>query len=64
MRKTALALMVTAAIALAGCGESSTSSGNAGEATEGKDASKAPAKLTLSKRDQAFCTRATGVSSG
>lgn len=57
MRKTALALMVTAAIALAGCGESSTSStGNDGETTATK---KAPAKLTLSERDQAFCTRAT-----
>ena len=59
MRKTALTLVVTAAIALAGCGQSSTSSGNAGDATEGKDASGAPAKLTLSKRDQAFCAKAT-----
>ncbi|MFE6508118.1 hypothetical protein ACFVBP_10645 [Nocardioides sp. NPDC057764] len=59
MRKTALALVVTAAIALTGCGQSSTSSGKAGEATESKDVSNAPAKLTLSKRDQAFCTRAT-----
>lgn len=60
MRKTALALMVTAAIALAGCGGSSTSStGNDGETTASKDAGETPAKLTLSKRDQAFCTRAT-----
>lgn len=58
MRKTALAFMATAAIALAGCGESSTSS-TGSEKTPSKDASKAPAKLTLSERDQAFCTRAT-----
>lgn len=60
MRKTALALMVTATLAVAGCGESSTSStGNDGKASTSKDASTAPAKLTLSERDQAFCTRAT-----
>jgi hypothetical protein len=59
MRKTALALLVTATIALAGCGQSSTSTGSPSEATESKDASKAPAKLTLSKRDQAFCTKAS-----
>lgn len=57
MRKTALALLVTAAIAVAGCG--STSGSTAGETTESTDGSKAPAKLTLSERDQAFCTKAT-----
>lgn len=59
MRKTALALLVTAAIALTGCGESSTSGSTAGEGAESTGASKAPAKLTLSKRDQAFCAKAT-----
>ncbi|MGH4000094.1 MAG: hypothetical protein ACRDTJ_21830 [Pseudonocardiaceae bacterium] len=61
MRRTALALMVTAAIALAGCSEksSTTATGNDRETT----ASKAPAKLTLSERDQAFCSKATELPS-
>lgn len=60
MRKTALALLVTAAIALTGCGEkSTTSTGTDGDTT----ASKAPVKVTLSERDQAFCTRATELPS-
>lgn len=61
MRKTALALMVTAAIALTGCGQknSTAATGTDGETT----ASNAPAQLTLSKRDQAFCTKATELPS-
>lgn len=60
MHKAALALMVTAAIALTGCGENSSShTGNDSETS----ASKTPIKLTLSERDQAFCTKATELPS-
>ncbi|GGR45890.1 uncharacterized protein YceK [Nocardioides luteus] len=59
MRKTALALMVTAAIALAGCGGSTNS--NAGKDTKSDDGRKAPAKLTLSERDQVFCSKAKNL---
>lgn len=59
MRKTALALMVTAAIALAGCGGSSNS--NTDKDTKSDGASKTPAKLTLSERDQVFCSKAKNL---
>lgn len=61
MRKSALALMVTAALALTGCGEKD-STGATGDDRE-TTADNAPAKLTLSKRDQAFCTKATELPS-